>query len=87
MLVCVVMTCLFFAALLSPAGRGLISLLSCVLCHFSKCVLVHIRIKGEVGAVKLVFALQYIFTDRSKAVLLLWIIGCYAFVRDSCFAL
>ena len=25
-----------------------------VFCHFSKCVLVHIRIKGEVGAVKLV---------------------------------
>ena len=23
-------------------------------CHFPKCVLVHIRIKGEVGAVKLV---------------------------------
>ena len=27
-------------------------------CHFQKCVLVHIRIKGEVGAVKLVKALQ-----------------------------
>ena len=25
-----------------------------VFCHFSKCVLVHIRIKGDVGAVKLV---------------------------------
>ena len=25
-----------------------------VLCHFPKCVLVHIRNKGEVGAVKLV---------------------------------
>ena len=25
-----------------------------VFCHFPKCVLVHIRIKGEVGAVKLV---------------------------------
>ena len=36
--------------------------LSAVLCflvlyHFPKCVLVHIRIKGEVGAVKLVKAL------------------------------
>ena len=31
----------------------------CVLfCHFPKCVLVHIRIKGEVGAMKLVQALQ-----------------------------
>ena len=27
-------------------------------CHFPKCILVHIRIKGEVGAVKLVYALQ-----------------------------
>ena len=39
--------------------KGLPSWLSCVLCflvfcHFSKCVLVHIRVKGEVGAVKLV---------------------------------
>ena len=25
-----------------------------VFCHFSKCVLVHIRTKGDVGAVKLV---------------------------------
>ena len=25
-----------------------------VFCHFPKCVLVHIRIKGEVGAVKLI---------------------------------
>ena len=25
-----------------------------VFCHFPKCVLVHIRIKGEIGAVKLV---------------------------------
>ena len=59
MLVYVVMSCLFLAALWSPAGQGLTSLLSCVLCflvlcHFPKCVLVHIRIKGEVGAVKLV---------------------------------
>ena len=27
-------------------------LLVVVLCHFPECVLVHIRIKGEVGAVK-----------------------------------
>ena len=39
MLVCVVLSCLFHIALLSPAGKGL---------------LVHIKIKGEVGAVKLV---------------------------------
>ena len=29
-----------------------------VFCHFPECVLVHIRIKGEVGNVKLVKALQ-----------------------------
>ena len=27
-------------------------------CHFLKCVLVHVKIKGEAGAVKLVSALQ-----------------------------
>ena len=58
MSVCVVLLCLFLAALWSPAGKELTSWLSCVLfflvfCHFSKCVLVNIRIKGEVGAVKL----------------------------------
>ena len=37
-----------------------------VFCHFLKCVLVHIRIKGEVDAVKPV---NY-FTDRSKAALM-----------------
>ena len=41
--------CLFFVAFWSPAGKGLTSWLSCVVfCHFPKCVLVHIRIKGEV---------------------------------------
>ena len=59
MLVCVVLSCLFLTALWSSAGKGLTSWLSCVLCflvfcHFPKCVLVHVRIKGEVGAVKLV---------------------------------
>ena len=31
-----------------------VDLLAVVFCHFPNCVLVHIRIKGEVGAVKLV---------------------------------
>ena len=39
-----------------------------VFCHFPKCVLVHIKIKGEVGAVKVKY-----FTDSSKTVFLLWI--------------
>ena len=32
----------------------LLTVVFVVFCHFPKCVLVHIRIKGEVGAVKLV---------------------------------
>ena len=45
-----------------------------VVCHFPKGVQVHIKIKGEFGAVRLVFgpSVKY-FTDRSRAVLLLWI--------------
>ena len=59
MLMCVLMSFFFLAALWSPAGKGLSSGLSCALCflvlfHFPKYVLVHIRIKGEVCAVKLV---------------------------------
>ena len=33
---------------------GLLAVVFVVFCHFPRCVLVHIRIKGEVGAVKLV---------------------------------
>ena len=54
MLVCVVQSCLFLVGLWLSAGEGLTSWLSCLLCNFSKCVLVRIRIKGEDGAVKLV---------------------------------
>ena len=44
------------------------------------CVLIHIRIKGEVGTVKHVLALHLlVFTDRSNAVLLLWIDLLYMF--------
>ena len=32
----------------------LLAVVCVVFCHFPKCVLVHIRIKGEVGAVELV---------------------------------
>ena len=48
--------CLLLVALLSPDGQGLTSWLSCLLCFLSlsQCIMVHIRIKGEVGAVKLV---------------------------------
>ena len=37
------------------------------------CVLIHIRINGEVGTVKLIYASSNFITDRPKAVLLLWI--------------
>ena len=52
MLVCVVMSFLLFVALWSPVGKGLTPWL--LFCHFPKYILVHIRIKGEVGALKLV---------------------------------
>ena len=51
MLVCVVLCSL----LVTCWERADLLAAVCVLfCHFPKCVLVHIRIKGEVGAVKLV---------------------------------
>ena len=83
------MSCLYIAALWSSAGKGLISMMPCVLCslvlcHFPKCVPVHMRIKGEVGAVKLVKALKY----NILLTILLWIFlrfllsyVCYALVR------
>ena len=37
-------------------------------------VLINIRNKGEGGTIKLFKALQYFFTERSKAVRLLWIL-------------
>ena len=54
MLVCVVMSSLIFVALWSPAGKGLTSCVWLVFCHFSICVLVRIRVRGGVGAVRLV---------------------------------
>ena len=52
------------------------------------CVLIHILIKGEDGAVKLVQALQLnIFTDRPKAILLLWticVLRSHAFASVHC---
>ena len=48
-----------------------------LLCVVFSCVfmcLIHIRNRGEVGTVQHVWALQWVFTDRSSAVLLLWIL-------------
>ena len=52
------------------------------------CVLIHIRIKGEVGAVETGLSppLNY-FTDRTKVVLLLWIFYiffCFVFAMPLC---
>ena len=38
----------------SREGADLLAVVIVEFCHFPECVLVHIRIKGEVGAVKLV---------------------------------
>ena len=52
--VCVMLSCLFLAACSSYTEKGLTSWLSCVLCclmilSLSRCFLVHIRIKDEIG--------------------------------------
>ena len=56
MFVCVMLLCPFLVALWSPAGKraDLLAVVVVEFCHFPECVLVHIRIKGEVGAVQLV---------------------------------
>ena len=80
MLVCVVMSCLFFLALWSPAGIGLTTLLSHVLCFVTFPNLSwstsesRVRLVRETG---LSPHAKY-FTDRSKAVLLLWIFYVYS---------
>ena len=57
MLVCVVMLCMFFVVICWEMA-DLLAVVCVVFCHSPKCVLAHIRIKGEVGAIKLVEALQ-----------------------------
>ena len=81
-----VLSCLFLVVLWSPAGIGLTSWLLFVLCflvfcHFPKCILVHIRIKGEVGALNLVKVLQWVLmtVPRQCFFVDLFVI-CYTFV-------
>ena len=56
MLVRVVLSCLFSFSLVVTCWEraDLLAVVFVVFCHFLKCVLVHIRIKGELGVVKLV---------------------------------
>ena len=51
MLVCVVLCSLVVTCW---ERADLLAIVCVLFCHFPICVLVHIRIKGEVGAVKLV---------------------------------
>ena len=39
-----------------------------------QCVLIHIRIKGEIGSMKLVLASSYFLTDCFKGLFILWIV-------------
>ena len=80
---------LVYVVLVTCWERALFAVMFVVFFHFPKCVLVHIRIKGEVGARETGLSppVKY-FTDRSKAVLLLWIFYvfvlscvCYVFVH------
>ena len=48
------------------------------------CVLIHIRNKGEVGTVKMFKPSSNFLTDRSKAVLRLWILFFLLFVFRVC---
>ena len=85
--VCVMLSCLFLVVTYWERAN-LLAVMFVVFCRFPKCVLVHIRIKGEVGALETGLSppIKY-FTDSSKGVLLLWIVYvfflpciCYAFV-------
>ena len=84
---CVVVS--FPCSLVVMLGKGWpLGCLFGVFCHLPKCVLVHIRFKGEVGAVKLVLALQQnilltVPGGTSFVDLLCFFLSrvCYAFVR------
>ena len=55
MMVYVVLSCLFLVALWSPARRAdLLAIMFVVFYLFPKCVLVNIRIKGEVCTLRLI---------------------------------
>ena len=56
MLVCIMLLCLFLVALCVTCWEraDLLAVVFVEFCHFPKCVLVLMRIKGEIGAVKLV---------------------------------
>ena len=57
----------------------LLAVMFVVFCHFSKCLLVHIRIKGEVGAVKLFKPSSKIFYRPFQGGTFLWIFYVFFF--------
>ena len=84
MLVCVVLSCLFLAALWSPAGKELTSWLSCTLCFVTFPNVSWSRSELRRGwrcETGLSPPVKY-FTDPSKEVLLLWIF--YGFFSVLC---
>ena len=87
MFVYVVLSCLFLVALWSPAGKGLTSWLSCLLCFYTfpnvsrSTSELRVRLVREAG---LSPPVKY-FTDRSKMVLLLWIFKVFSVLCLLCF--
>ena len=72
MLVCVVVSVPCSLVVICLERADLLAVVIVVFCHFPKWFLVHIEIKCEFGALNWFKPVKY-FTDRSKAVLLLWI--------------
>ena len=76
---CNVVSVLFSLVVTCWECADLLAVVCVMFSPFPKCVPVHIRIKGEVGKTGLSPPVKY-FTDRFKAVLLLWIFYVYVFV-------
>ena len=57
---CFMLVCVVLCSVVVTCWKraDLLAVVYVLFCHFPKCVLVHMRIKGEVGAVKLVQTLQ-----------------------------
>ena len=78
---CAIVSCLFLVAVWSPAGKGLTSWLSCLLCFVTFPNMSWST--SELSETDLSPPVKY-FTECSKAVLLLWIF--YVFLSCVCYA-
>ena len=83
----VVLSCLFLVALWSPAGKGLTSWLLCLSCFvtFPNVPWSTSELRARLAPWNWFKPSSKIFTDRSKAVLLLWIICVIYVLYLSCF--